>query len=182
MVNHQMVDGVDKVIGKEQFCKGCAYGCSKQKHHPSTGTVTRCQLERVHINLCGPLPSSLSGNLYFLLIINEHTHYHWVEFISKKSDAFPCLKKWKLEAEQEANLKLQYLKSDGGKEFGSKDFEEWLTSEGVAHETSAPYKYEQNGLAERGIKNMSQQALCHLFGVNMSQGFWPYAVEMLFTS
>ena len=177
MVNHRLVDGVDKIVGKEVFCEGCAYGRSKRKSHPSTGTITKRRLERIHIDLCGPIPTSLGGNKYFLLIIDEHTHYSWVEFLQKKSDAFTRLKKWKLEAEQETDQKLQHLKSDGGKEFGSKEFKEWLTSEGVIHEMSAPYEHEQNGLAERGIQNVSQRAMCQLFGANMSQGFWPYAVE-----
>ena len=42
---------------------------------------------------------------------------------------------------------------------------------------SAPYEHEQNGLADRAIQNVSQQAMCQLFGANMSQGFWPYAAE-----
>lgn len=96
LVNHHLVDGVDKIIGKEEFCEGCAYGCSKRKHHPSTGTKTKRQLERVHINLCGPLPNSLGGNKYFLLIIDEHTHYQWVKFLPRKSDASICLQRWKL--------------------------------------------------------------------------------------
>jgi hypothetical protein len=177
MINHKMVDGVDKVVGKEEFCEGCAYGRSKRKHHPLTGTRTKRQLERVHIDLCGPLPNSLGGNRYFLIIVDEHTHYLWVEIVSKKSDSFSRLKKWKLEVEHETDFKLQYLKSDGGKEFGSNEFKEWLTSEGVVHEVSAPYEHEQNGLAERCIQNVSQRAMCQLFGADMSQGFWPYAVK-----
>ena len=74
-------------------------------------------------------------------------------------------------------MKLQYLKSDGGKEFRSKLFEDWLAAEGVVHKKSTPYEHEQNGLAERGIQNVLQRAMCQLFGANMSQGFWPYAVE-----
>ena len=124
MVNHQLVDGIDKIVGKEDFCEGCAYGCLKQKSHPPMGTITKCHLERVHIDLCGPIPNSLGGNQYFLLIIDEHTHYHWVKFLLKKSDMSAQLKKWKLEAEQETDLKLQYLKSDGGKEFSNKEIEE----------------------------------------------------------
>jgi len=88
MVNHRLVDGVDKIMGKEVFCEGCAYGHLKRKSHPSTGTITKQQLERIHIDLCGPIPTSLSGNKHFLLIINKHTHYSWVEFLPKKSDAF----------------------------------------------------------------------------------------------
>ena len=177
MVNRQLVDGVDKVVGKEEFCKGCVYRHSKRKSHPLTGTTTKHQLERVHVDLCGPIPTSLGRNKYFLLIIDEHTHFHWVEFLPKKSDAFTKLTRWKLEAERDPNLNLKCLKSDGGKEFGSVVFKEWLASEGIVHETSAPHEHEQNGLAERGIQTMSQQAMCQLFSAGMSQGFWPYAVN-----
>jgi len=110
-------------------------------------------------------------------MIDEHTHHHWVEFLPKKSDAFSRLQRWKLQAERETDLKLQYLKSDGGKEFGSKALEDWLATDSVVHEKSAPYEHEQNGLAERGIQNVSQRAMCQLFGAKMSEGFWPYAVE-----
>jgi len=164
-------------MGKEEFCEGCAYRQLKQKHHPPTGTMTKRWLERVHIDLCGPIPNSLGGNHYFLLIVDEHTHYIWVEFLPKKSDLFLWLRNWKLQVKWETSLKLQHLKSDGGMEFGSNEFKKWLTSEGVIHEISIPYKHEQNGLAERCIQNVSQQAMCQLFGANMSQGFWLYAVE-----
>jgi len=72
----------------------------------------------------------------------------WTEFLPKKSNAFTRLRRWKLRAEWETDLKLQHLKSDGGMEFGSKAFEEWLAADGVTHEKSAPYEHEQNGLAE----------------------------------
>jgi len=104
-------------------------------------------------------------------------HHHWVEFLQKKSDVFPCLQRWKLQAEHETDLKLQYLKSDGGKEFGSRAFEDWLEANGVIHKKSALYNHEQNGLAERGIQTVSQRAMCQLFGADMSEGFWPHAVE-----
>ena len=91
LVNCWLVDGVDRVIREVEFCEGWAYGHSKQKDHPSMGTTTKWCLERVHINLCGPLPNLLGGNRYFLMIIDEHTHYQWVEFLPKKSDAFAQL-------------------------------------------------------------------------------------------
>ena len=41
MINPQLVDGVGSVVGKEEFCEGCAYGRSKWKPHLSTGTKTK---------------------------------------------------------------------------------------------------------------------------------------------
>jgi len=69
------------------------------------------------------------------------------------------------------------LKSDGGKEFRSGVFEEWLAADGVIHKKSALYKHKQNGIAKRGIQNVSQRALCQLFSVDMSEGFWLYAIK-----
>ena len=83
-------------------------------------------------------------------------HHHWVEFLPKKSDVVSCLQRWKLQAEHETDLKLQCLKSDGGKEFRSKVFEEWLVADSVIHEKSAPYEHKQNGLAERGIQHQQK--------------------------
>ena len=143
LINRCLVDGVDRIIGKETFCKGCAYGHSKRKHHPSMNTRTKQCLERVHINLCRPLQNSISGNQYFLLIIDKHTHYQWVEFMPKKNDTFTQLKQWKLWAEMETDLKLQFLKSDRGGEFGSNVFDEWLAAEGMVHEKSALYEHKQ---------------------------------------
>src|SRR5258706_13846154 len=63
------------------------------------------------------------------------------------------------------------------KRFGSGAFEEWLAADGVVHKKSTPYKHEQNGVAERGIQNVSQRAMCQLFSVDMSKGFWPHTIE-----
>jgi len=101
----------------------------------------------------------------------------WTEFLPKKSDVFTHLRRWKLQAKRETDLKLQHLKLDGGMEFGSKAFQEWLAADGVTHEKSAPYEHEQNRLAEWGIQTISQRAMCQLFSVNMTMGFWLYAVE-----
>ena len=78
MVNHQLIDGIDKVVGKEDFCEGCAYGHSKRRFNPSTGTIPIHQPERINIELCGPLPNPLGGNIYSSLITDGHTHHHWV--------------------------------------------------------------------------------------------------------
>ena len=127
--------------------------------------------------MCGPLPSSIGRNQYYLLIIDKHTHYHWVEFLQKKSNVFVQLQCWKLQAEREVDLKLHYLKSNGGMEFSSKVFTDWLATDGVMHEVSVPYEHKQNGLAEQAIQNVSQQAMCQLFSAGMSEGFWPHTVE-----
>ena len=114
------------------------------------------------LNFSYPVTSSLSFSACNPLI-SSHIHY-WVEFLSKKSDAFPRLMKWKIWAKCETDLKLQYLKSDGGKEFRSGVFEEWLAADGVIHKKSALYKHKQNGIA-KGAYRMSPREHCANYSV-----------------
>ena len=94
MVNHRLVDGVDKIVGKEEFCEGCAYGQSKCKHHPITSTKTRRQLERIHIDLCGPLPNSIGGNRYGV----KSTRFQWSDLAQQRYSigTIPCPWTWVL--------------------------------------------------------------------------------------
>ena len=92
MIKRQLVDGMDNVVGKEEFCEGCAYGRWKRKHHPSTGTKTKRRMERIHIDVCGPLPKPLGGNRYFRLIIDEHTHHPGSSSCQGKAMRFPAFR------------------------------------------------------------------------------------------
>ena len=41
------------------------------------------------------------------------------------------------------------MRTNGGGEYASKEFEAFCTSQGVVHEVTAPYTPQHNGLAER---------------------------------
>lgn len=44
------------------------------------------KLELVHTDLCGPIrTTSLSGNKYFILFVDDLTRMTWIYFLSRKS-------------------------------------------------------------------------------------------------
>ena len=46
-------------------------------------------------------------------------------------------------------LNVRRLRTDNGGEYSNYEFHNFMKDQGIAHETTAPYTPEQNGVAER---------------------------------
>lgn len=70
-------------------------------------------LELVQADLCGHItPKTLGGASYFLLVVDDHSRYMWVEMLKTKDQALDCFKKIKLRAEAESGGRLKALRTD----------------------------------------------------------------------
>jgi hypothetical protein len=50
-------------------------------------------MDLFHADLCGQIkPKTIRGMNYFMLIVDDHNHYMWAEFLSTKDEAFMCFK------------------------------------------------------------------------------------------
>ena len=63
--------------------------------------------------------------------------------------------KW---AENQLNTKAKRIRSDNGTEFKNKEFDDFLASKGIAHNFSAPYTPQQNGVVERRNRSLCEAA------------------------
>jgi formate hydrogenlyase subunit 3/multisubunit Na+/H+ antiporter MnhD subunit len=61
----------------------------------------------------------------------------------------------------------------------SKDFEDFLGSEGIIHETSAPDTPQQNGLAERMQQTIWSGIHAILHHSGLKNGFWSEALAVI---
>jgi len=77
----------------------------------------------------------------------------WLHTIELKSEALEIFKRFKILVEKESDKSIKILRTDGGGEYTSKEFEAICTSQGVVHEVTVPYTPQHNGLAER--RNMT---------------------------
>jgi hypothetical protein len=109
-------------------------------------------LYRIFADLSGRKRATLSGYRYYLLIIDDYSRKRWVYWMAKKSDTLDCFEKFvKMTERSHPNDKISVLRTDGGGEFISKRFNDFLESKGIAANRSAPYCQFQNGVAERSI-------------------------------
>lgn len=111
-----MVDGMPIVKKVEKVCDGCVLGKQHRKPFPQMSSFrAETGLELVHADLCGQItPRSIGGAAYFLLVVDDHSRYMWVEMLQSKDQALECFKKIKSRAEVESGGKLKALRTDRG--------------------------------------------------------------------
>lgn len=68
--------------------------------------------------------------------------------------------------------RISTLRNDGGGEYMSNDFKEYLRSYGIHHQRSCPYTPEQNGVAERKHWHITEVGMALMFHSHTPRGLW----------
>jgi transposase InsO family protein len=104
----------------------------------------------VHGDLCGPVtPATPRGRCYFLLLIDDLSHYMWIVVLSSKGEAADAIRHVQAATEAECSRKLHVLRTDNNGEFMAVEFASYCTDEGVQRHYSTPYNPQQNDIIER---------------------------------
>ena len=70
--------------------------------------------------------TSRKGNVYFITFTDEYSHHLTVKFLKSKSEAFSALKAYWQHAQAVSGETPNYLRTDGGGEYGSHKMAEYL--------------------------------------------------------
>lgn len=115
---------------------------------------------------------SLGGNRYFITFVDEFARMMWLYTIKLKSEALEVFKKFKILIEKENDKSIKILRTDGGGEYTSKEFENFRINQGIVHEVKTPYTPQHNGLAERRNITLLNMARSMIKQKNLQHKFW----------
>lgn len=134
-------------------------------------------LEVVYSDVCCPFEvPSLGGNKYFISFIDEFSRMLWLYLLKTKKEAFELFQRFKVLVEKQSGRCIKVLRTDGGGEYTSNDFEKFCNNHGIVHEITAPYTPQHNGRAERRNKTILDMARSMLKEKALPQAFWGEAV------
>ncbi|KAK2443673.1 putative mitochondrial protein [Trifolium repens] len=174
-----LVIGLPKIESSAKNYEVCLKG--KQSRLPFVSELpmrASDALGVIHSDICGPFEvATLSGNKYFITFVDEYTRMIWLYTIKLKSEALEVFKMFKLLVEKESGKFIKILRTDGGGEYTSKDFESFCVSLGIKHEVTAPYTPQHNGLAERRNRTILDMARSMIKQKKMPHKFWGEAVN-----
>jgi len=131
-------------------CDHCILGKQTRSHvlKMREGCRATKRLERVFINLCGPMPYvSKYGHLYSMNVIDDFSSYVWSLPLKSKSEAINILCAWHRMVENQSGNKLKIIVTNNG-ELVSKTTTAWCALHGIDHQLTAPHTSAQNGQAE----------------------------------
>ncbi|KAI7932968.1 hypothetical protein MJO28_017896 [Puccinia striiformis f. sp. tritici] len=164
--------------GFEISCEECSLSKSHRlPYFNSLPKSTHC-LEFIHMDLSGRInPPTMEGYQYYFKITDQFSSFKFVYLLRKKSEAFEQFKKYYELVTVSQSRPVKNLVTDGGGEFNSNEFKEFLVSKGVTVHISAPYTPQQNPVAERGNRTTTEKARALLKQARLPHKFWGYAVD-----
>jgi len=149
MTKRRLVTGLPLITGGNQLCESCLVGKHSRKSCPKTSLYRATRtLELIHGDLCGPIsPSTIAGNRYIFVLIDDYSRFMWCYLMKEKSDAITYFKKFKAMVEKETDNAIKVLRTDRGGEFTF--FNNLCDDHGMIRHLTAPYTPQQNCVAER---------------------------------
>jgi hypothetical protein len=126
----------------------------------------------VHLDLWTSPIVSVSGYKYYLVILDDCTHYLWTFPLKLKSDTFTTLSHFFAYVSTQFGCTVKAIQCDNGREFDNSSTHTFLLMKGVLLRMSCPYTSPQNGKAERIIRSINNVIRTLLFQANLPGRYW----------
>ncbi|KAK4400677.1 Retrovirus-related Pol polyprotein from transposon TNT 1-94 [Sesamum angolense] len=125
-----------------------------------------------------------AGNIYKLLGNTVVGGVHSVDSCDDNTKlwhmrlVFAKFKLWKAEVENQTGRKIKYLRSDNGTEYTNSQFQKFCEEHGIQRHFSMRKTPQQNGVAERMNRSLTERARCLRLNAGLPKSFWAEAVSM----
>ena len=124
----------------------------------------------------GPAPNpSSSGSKYYVSFIDSFSRFTWIFFMKHKSEVFLIFRHFHAYVKNQFSQNIQILQCDGGGEYSSKEFLDFLQNNGMHRRVSCPYTPQQNEIAERKHRHIVESAMSMIHGSNLPISLWTEA-------
>ena len=128
--------------------------------------------ELLHMDLFGPTKyTSIGGNKYGFVIVDDFTRYTWIFFRVDKSDVFATFKTFIKRIHNEFETTIKKVESDNGSEFKNTRVDDLCDELEIKHQFFAKYTPQSNGLVERKNRTLINMARSMLSEYNVSHSF-----------
>ena len=131
-------------------CMPTGPSCSSSFHSSSSHAARIFDL--VYCDLWTSPVISISRYKYYLVVVDDYSHYSWTFPLRAKFDAFLALVHFFAWVSTQFGLTVKTVQCDNGREFDNSTSHAFFLSHGVHLRMSCSYTSSQNGKAERMIR------------------------------
>jgi transposase InsO family protein len=145
-------------------------------------------LEIIHTDICGPFPiKSVDGFDSFITFTDDFSRYGYIYPIKERSKALDKFKIFKVEVENQHNIKIKLVRSDRGREYFGRHtpygqvpgpFARFLQEKGIVTQYSMPEDSQQNGVAERRNRTLMDMVRSMLSYSMLPISLWMEALKI----
>lgn len=160
-------------------CETCARGKQHKGTYKRSETRSNEILELVHTDVMGKVkPKSAGQATYLLTFVDDHSRKVFVYFIKTKDEVYNKFMEFKTFIENQTGKRIKKVRSDNGGEYISGIFEKACRDSGIHHQKTVPDTPQQNGVAERMNRTLTERAKCMLIEASLPKKYWAEAFHM----
>ena len=145
-----------KIQPPMESCHDCAAGKMKRCSFDLSSTPKSTRIgQLISCDVWGPAQvPSIGGALYCSTLQDDYSDYRAAYFLKTKSEVAASVKDFISLLHTQTRELVECIRTDGGTEYGSNEFESWLRKKGIRHQTTVRHTPQQNGLAERDNRTL----------------------------
>ncbi|GKB54741.1 retrovirus-related pol polyprotein from transposon TNT 1-94 [Tanacetum coccineum] len=130
------------------------------------------------MDLYGPMRvSSINGNMYILVIVDDYSRFTWVRFLRSKDEAPEAIIKCIKNIQVRLNATDRNVQTDNGTEFVNQTLCEFYLNVGISHQTSVACTPQQNSVVERRNRTLVEAARTMLIFSKSPLFLWAEAIN-----
>lgn len=141
-------------------------------------------LDLIRTEVCGPVnPSTPMGNIYFLTLKNDHSHFTFVYLLKAKSEVAERMIEFIELMKTQFHKTPKTFRSDRGGEDVNTQLRSYFSKNGITTQLTVPKTPQKNGKAERimnrTLLNMVRCMFvsCMLSSSELQKRFWGKAIN-----
>ncbi|CAI7766289.1 unnamed protein product [Closterium sp. NIES-54] len=145
--------------------------------HYNPSVPTYAPLEKVYSDILYTRKQGQGAYNYVITFIDAATRYVWHLYLPSRDMAFEAFVAWLPVAERESGAKIKSFQTDGGGEYQSQRFRQYLAEQGIKRLISLPYAHQQQGVEERMNRTLQNTMRKLLRGMRLPSHQWPQAMD-----
>jgi hypothetical protein len=157
---------------KHDFCHACQLGKHTKLPFCSSSHRAEHPFDLIHLDLWTSPVVNVSGSKYYLVILDDYTHYLWTFPLKLKSDTFTTLSYFFAYVSTQFGRTVKAIQCDNGCEFDNSSTCFFLLSNGTQLRMSCPYTSPQNGKVERIIHSVNNVIHTLLIQASLPGRYW----------
>ena len=153
-------------------CHACQLGHHVRLPFQLSSSRASNNFDIIHCDLWTSPVLSVSGYKYYLVVLDDCSHYLWTFPLKLKSDAFSTLAHFFAYVHTQFGVTVKAVQCDNGREFDNCTSRTFFLTHGIHLRMSCPYTSPQNGKAERIIRSINNVVRSLLFQASLPLSFW----------
>ena len=158
-------------------CHACHISKVSQKQFDATTDQQLGIMERLDIDIKGPLEVTVDGYRYALNVVDYRSRKGFMTLLKSRSQAFAAIlfTIFKMQT-YHSNSRIKIIRIDNAGEFRSAEFQHYCQAMGITVQYTVPYTPQMNGIAEAYNKKVARVARTLLLSSNLSKEYWGHAM------